>query len=204
MTPMRACAEVWQRSGHAAIEWYARSLKAFGDQPLASIAGRYDILVIDHPLCGSAACRGDLVPFEDAIGRHALERLESSSVGASQRSYKYGGWTWGVATDAACQVSACRSDLLHVGLPATWPEAVRLVRALGTKAALPLTPAHAISSLLTLWAAAGLEPLTGGELVNREKGVEQVEWLIEMHRCGNAAATDGSRLMPWRPLSLAR
>jgi multiple sugar transport system substrate-binding protein len=90
-------------------------------------------------------------------------------------------------------VSALREDLLQVPPPSSWPEAIALVRSLGARAALPLAPAHAISSLLTLWAGAGLQLLADGELVDVAVALEQVEWLIEMHRAGHAAATS------WEP-----
>jgi multiple sugar transport system substrate-binding protein len=37
------------------VEWEARSLLGFGEDPLEVLAGRYDLLVIDHPFVGEAA-----------------------------------------------------------------------------------------------------------------------------------------------------
>ena len=53
--PMRACSEAWERL-HPEVElvWQNRSLTAFGDEPLEEIAHRYDLIMIDHPFCGTA------------------------------------------------------------------------------------------------------------------------------------------------------
>lgn len=193
MEPMRACADEWQRTGHGVVEWDARSLEAFGDQPLEEIAARYDVLVIDHPMCGAASDSGCLVPLEDLLPAETLGALQASAVGPSQESYHYEGRTWGLASDAACQVSAVHPGLFDQALPASWPEAIALMRTLGSKAALPLMPAHSLTSLVTLWNGSGLEPFTGGELVDSEVGLEQLEWLMEMHHCGNPAAIN------WEP-----
>jgi multiple sugar transport system substrate-binding protein len=188
MSPMRACGAAWEQAGHAVLKWQARSLGSFGDQPLEEIAKSYDVLVIDHPFCGSAARSGCLLPIDQLVDPETLRALDAAAVGAAQRSYHYNGHTWGLASDAACQVSACRDDLLDGPLPASWPEALELAHRLGARAALPLAPAHAISSLLTLWAGAGLDPFAGGQLVDHERGLEQVEWLVAMHGWGNQAA----------------
>jgi multiple sugar transport system substrate-binding protein len=188
MSAMRACAEVWKQNGRGAVIWQARSLEAFGDEPLEELAERYDLLVIDHPFCGTAARSGCLVPLDELLEPETLARLDAAAVGPSQSSYRYAGQTWALASDAACQVSARRDDLLEAPPPASWPEALELIRSLGPRAALPLAPAHAISSLLTLWAGAGLRPLCDGELIDPSPALEQLEWLIEMHRLGNPAA----------------
>jgi multiple sugar transport system substrate-binding protein len=186
MRPMRACAEAWEQAGRGRLEWSTRSLEAFGDQPLDGLAPDYDLLVIDHPFCGASAGES-LVPIEALVDADTLLRLRRSAIGPTQRSYESGGVTWALAVDAACQVSAVAGR--DRPLPAAWPEAVSLVRSLGVRAALPLAPAHAISSLLTLWAGAGLDPLAGGVLVDRERGLEPLEWLSEMHRSGPESAT---------------
>ena len=37
------------------IHWQKRSLQQFADAPLSDLAGRFDLLVIDHPSIGEAA-----------------------------------------------------------------------------------------------------------------------------------------------------
>ncbi len=183
--PMRACAEAWQRDTGVRVDWEARSLEAFGDQPLEEVARDYDLLVIDHPFCGTAhRC---LTPLDELLPGPAMDDLRDGAMGPSQASYAHEGHDWALAADAACQVSAFAPQLQD--RPQTWGDSLDLVGALGHRAALPLAPAHAISSLLTLWAGAGLEPLAGDRLVDPERGLEHIEWLVRAAAAGHPSAT---------------
>ena len=145
MGPMRACAAAWEGEQ---VAWDARSLAAFGDQPLAEAARGYDLVVIDHPFCGTAARTGCLRPLDDLVD---LVPFAADAVGPSHRSYAYAGRQWALAADAACQVAAVRDDLMDGRpVPRTWDDVLDLARALPGRVALPLAPAHAVSSLLTL------------------------------------------------------
>ena len=62
--------EPWRRRTGVAIRWQARSLEAFGDQPLEDVAGDYDLIVIDHPFCG----RAERTALPDAARRPARRR----------------------------------------------------------------------------------------------------------------------------------
>ena len=189
MSAMQACADEWERRGRGTITWEARSLEAFGDAPLDEVARHYDLLVIDHPFCATAALAGCIRAFDDLLDAETLAMLDAGAVGPSQDSYRYEGKIWALASDAACQVTAFREDLLGRPAPTSWPDAMGLFRTLGVRAALPLSPAHAISSLLTLWAGAGLDPLGSEDLIDAPRGIEQLEWLYEMHRVGHPAST---------------
>src|SRR5438034_825675 len=103
--PMRACTEEWERL-HPDLElvWENRSLTAFGDEPLEDVAHRYDLLVIDHPFCGTARATGTLIPLERILAPDVLASLAADAIGPSHDSYSYDGSQWGLATDAACQV----------------------------------------------------------------------------------------------------
>jgi multiple sugar transport system substrate-binding protein len=194
MAPMRACATAWERLGEVPVHWEARSLALFGDEPLAAVADRYDVLVIDHPFCGTASTEGVLVAIDQLLAPERLAELHDSAIGPSQRSYSFAGHDWALAADAACQVSAVRvRDGAEDGSPVDWTEALTWVRSLGERSAVPLAPAHALSSLLTLWVGAGLEPFDDGELIDADRGLEPLEWLTEMHALGHRSATD------WEP-----
>src|SRR4051812_43520293 len=134
LLPMRHAADIWRAREGVEVVWETRSLTAFGDGPLEELAG-YDLAVIDHPTCGAAAAAGLLRPFE---------QLPDTAVGQSHASYRYDGRQWALPVDAACQVQALGLD--GPAPPATWDEARALVRRLGPRAALPLAPAHALSS----------------------------------------------------------
>jgi multiple sugar transport system substrate-binding protein len=146
VAPMRAAAAAWRERRGVDVEWNARPLAAFNDQPVAELADRYDLLFIDHPAVGAAAEAGCLAPLDGA--------LEPGAVGPSHDAYAWAGHRWALATDAACQVSVVRDDLLG-GPPATWPEVLALARRAPGSVALPLYPSDAICSLLTLHANTG-------------------------------------------------
>jgi multiple sugar transport system substrate-binding protein len=186
--PMLACTSAWRHRTGVEIAWSWRSLEAFGDQPLEELAPGYDILVIDHPFCGTAAAAGCLHPLDALLARDELDTLARDAVGLTHASYCFAGRQWGLATDAACQVSALRDDLLEAAAPATWDGVLALARSAPGRVAMPLAPAHAASSFLTLCANHG-EPAAGARLVRREIGIHALSILVELHRLGPADAT---------------
>lgn len=180
MQPMRACADAWRTRTGVTVAWSARSLTSFGDQPLEEVAPGYDLVVIDHPFCGTAARTGVLRPLDELLDEATLAALAADSVGPSHASYEYDGHQWGLATDGACQVSAVRA----VEPPATWEQALELARAEAGRVALPLSPPHAISSFLTL---------SRGRFAEREPAHAAYELLAELHALGPHEATE------WEP-----
>src|SRR5688500_16622698 len=149
MGPMRAAAAAWSaRRPATTIHWEARSLLAFGDEPLEECADRFDLLVIDHPFVGTARRTGCLRPLDDLLDGEELDRLAADAIGPSHVSYRYDGHQWGLATDAACQVAAVRPDLAPTDVPRTWDDVLELSRRRPGSVALPLRPADAISSFL--------------------------------------------------------
>lgn len=192
--PLRACTEAWKLlEPGVELVWENRSLMAFGDEPLEEIAGRYDLLVIDHPVCGTAEATGTLAPLDDLLAPDLLATLESDAVGPSHASYSYHGRQWALATDAACQVAAVRDDLLG-GAPATWEEVRELARSHPLRVAVPLSPAQAMCAFLTLCANAG-SPAAGDRdrLVEPEIALAAVELLAELYRLGPSEA------LQWQP-----
>jgi multiple sugar transport system substrate-binding protein len=193
LAPMRACAAAWLERTGVEVVWAARSLAAFGDEPLDSLAREYDLLVIDHPMCGAAAETGSLLPLDGLLAPRELAELAAASAGPSHRSYVHAGHQWAVATDAACQVAAYRDDLLEA-VPRTWKQVLELARE--GRVALPLAPAHAISSLLSLCAAADRSLATGPRLVQPAIG----EWALSM--LAEVAALGPREALGWEPPDL--
>jgi multiple sugar transport system substrate-binding protein len=168
MAPMRACAEQWRSQTGMTVRWEARSLEAFGDQPLEDVAGDYDLIVIDHPFCGRAERTGCLTPLNALLDNATLAKLSAEAIGPSYDSYTYTGRQWGLATDAACQVAAARDDLIAgERVPQNWDQAISLARRTPGMVALPLTPPHAISSWLSIVGAHGQEPFASEEVDGR-------------------------------------
>lgn len=191
--PMVACTEAWERL-HPEVElvWTNRSLTAFGAEPLEDVAHRYDLVMIDHPFCGTGEATGTLAPLDDLLGPELLATLAADSVGPSHASYSFHGRQWALATDAACQVAAVRDDLLGgAPAPATWDEVRALARSQPGRVAVPLEPAQAMCAFLTLCANAGSP---AGEdparLVEPDVGLPAVELLDELYRLGPPAALE--------------
>jgi multiple sugar transport system substrate-binding protein len=193
VAPMRACSVEWQAETGVVVEWNWRSLEAFGDQPLEQLAPAYDLLVIDHPFCGTAVATGCLAPLDELLPAETLAVLAADAVGLSHESYRLAGHQWALATDAACQVSAVRDDLLDGRAVGTWDDVLELARARPGAVALPLAPAHSISSLLTLLANGGERIAEGTALAERAAGIRAVALLAELRACGPAEA------ITWEP-----
>ena len=189
--PMLACAEAWARRAPGdTVEWSFRSLAAFGDQPLEGVAADFDLVVIDHPFCGRALETGCLTPLDTLVDEDTLGVLAADAIGPSHISYAYGGHQWGLATDAACQVSAVAPG--H-DPPSTWDEALALADDLNGRTAVPLSPAHSISSFLTLAAGAGGGPAEDGRIADSEVGEWALDVLVRLAAAGPASAFE------WEP-----
>lgn len=139
------------------VIWDKRSLKDFGDYPIALLAERYDLLVLDHPFMARAYEDGILVDLCRHIGGHDLLARAKASVGQSHQSYEYKGTWQALAVDAAAQVAAARDDLLgDLGLPTprSFEEVLELARHLphGMHIASTMKPADLFSTFLGLCA----------------------------------------------------
>lgn len=196
VAPMVACSEAWRRR-RPAIElvWENRSLMAFGDEPLEEVADRYDLLVIDHPFCGTGAATGTLTPLDELLNAATLDALAADAIGPSHASYCYDGRQWGLATDAACQVAAVRDDLLDgAPVPETWDEVVSLARSRPGGVVLPLSPAQSMCAFLSLCANAGTRAADdSARLVHPDVGRAAIELLAELLRLGPSEA------LAWQP-----
>jgi multiple sugar transport system substrate-binding protein len=168
------------------VVWHNRSLTDFGEEPVEAVAHRYDLVMIDHPFCGTAEATGTLQPLDDLLGSELLATLAADSVGPSHASYSFHGRQWALATDAACQVAAVRDDLLgDTPAPTTWDEVRVLAHAQPGRVAVPLAPAQAICAFLTLCANAGNPAAQDpARLVEPGIGLRAVELLTELYRLG--------------------
>jgi multiple sugar transport system substrate-binding protein len=155
--PLEAIATEWMRGHDARIEWDARPLKAFEDQPLEELATTYDLVLIDHPFVATAATSGLIAPVNDWADADYLEDQAAFSVGPSYASYSWSGKQWALAIDAACQVSAVRDDLWSLSQtgspPDTWARVVDVAESLRdaqSRVALPLNENHAYCAFLSV------------------------------------------------------
>lgn len=169
LRPLLAASDVFSKHHpDVQIEWEARSLQAFGDQPLDQLAARYDLLVIDHPHIGEVVAQGLLLALDTPDHAEDLADLAAHSIGASHPSYAMQGRQWALAIDAAAQVSVRRPDLLAQA-PTRWSEVIALAEA--GRVLWPLKPVDAISCFFTLAANSG-HPVGGadGRLIDPAAG----------------------------------
>lgn len=146
--PLVACSAIWEARTGVRIEWERRSLQDFESFPVAELAERYDLVVIDHPHVGQITRVGCLVP----LGAGAdVASLEKRYIGASLASYFWEGHLWALPIDAAAQVQAWRPDRLQ--RPTDWKAMLELAAA--GEVLCPLRPPHDLMALFTLSGLSG-------------------------------------------------
>jgi multiple sugar transport system substrate-binding protein len=164
LRPMAAAADAYRRvRPDVRLEWRARPLAQFNDQPVEEVAADYDLVFVDHPMTGSIAAARSLVPLDTVLDAGELAGIAERSIGGSHGSYGWDGHQWALGVDAACQVAAFRADRLPDGPPSSWEEVLALAGSAPGSVALPLYPSDAICTLITLSAGAAIaagEPAT--------------------------------------------
>jgi multiple sugar transport system substrate-binding protein len=111
--PMVATAQRWHEL-HPDVEivWERRTLQAFADESITSLAHRFDLLVVDHPSMGEAAAHKLFLPLEQHLPADFLRDQAANSTGASYASYQIDGSQWALAIDAAAPIAGWREDVL--------------------------------------------------------------------------------------------
>src|ERR1044072_7384429 len=93
--PMVATAQRFSElNSDVRIDWQVRSLQEFADFPIEQLAGRFDLLVIDHPFSGYAASHDVLLPLDEWLPSEFLDDQVKHTVGQSHASYVYGHHQW--------------------------------------------------------------------------------------------------------------
>jgi multiple sugar transport system substrate-binding protein len=200
---VRATADAFAASHDVRIEWAARSLKAFADEPVDRLAERFDLMVLDHPAIGYVVARGCLVPLDEHLDPAFIDDQRSSTVGKSFESYEWEGRVWALPIDAAGQVASYRPDLLdRIGsdVPRTWDDVLDLAkraRSLDAWVAFPSIPVDALLALLAVSRGIGEEPCERDDMVvSREVGVRALETLRRVVAVSHPDSTS------WNPPSM--
>lgn len=196
-TPMIATAQRFSEMyPDVEISWEKRSLQAFADESVVALAGRYDLLVIDHPWMGAAAAADALIPLDGHLSGSLLKTLAAGSVGRSFDSYRFGGKQWALPLDAAAPVAAYRPDLISsraLALPATYDELVKMA-SLGVV----IAPGLAIDVLMHFYmicCSLGEPPFPDTErFVSKETGSRALSLLNQLFRHLDARCFD------WNPV----
>lgn len=141
-----------------------RPLSGFEHQSMEAVTEKHDIIVFDHPFCGSIAASGCFVPLDGE-----LPELETQPfIGISLETYRFAGKLWRAPVDGATQNAIYRPDLLEQ-LGETLPERHEQVLELGRKArakglwlGTAIETPHAFLSILSYMANLG-KPLVADE-----------------------------------------
>jgi len=140
----------------APLTWEHQPLSGFESRPVADLALRYDVLVIDHPGLGNASSA--LHPLDELFSPPELGAWAAAAVGPSFGSYRYAGQQWALPLDAATQICVVRPDLMGGRQPpATWHEVASFAREIPI--ALVLGGPHALLTVLAVCAAQGTPPV---------------------------------------------
>ena len=185
------------------IRWEKRSLQKFADAPLAELARRYDLLVIDHPSIGEAASEGLLLRLDEHLPAEFLEDQATHSVGGSHASYTYEGHQYALAIDAATPIAGWRPDLMaraQAEVPHTWEELLALAhRGLVT---VPAIPIDSLMHLFMLANALGAEPFAmGDELLPVVEGSEALRMLRELVSLSAPGSSQRNPIQTWQLLA---
>ena len=188
--PLLACSRIWRERTGVEIVWERRSLQDFESYPVAELAARYDLIVVDHPHVGQVTAEGCLAPL-DVAGREAERAaMAAGSVGPSYRSYNWDGRQWAFPIDAAAQVQVHRPDRLTAPF-ATWTEVMDAARR--GLVLCPLRPPHSLMSLFTLCGLGGRSPeARGPELFDPETAAAAYERLRELPHAGRPPPASSS------------
>lgn len=199
--PLIAASALYERSFGVRIDWQKRSLTDFGDQSLTELAGRFDLLIIDHPHAGVADESNCLVALNDVLTQDELKEQENHSAGPCFSSYNYKGKLWALPIDAAMQCSANRPDLLdRSNVPGSWKEVFELSDSLkkrNLQTGMALCPTDCVCSFLSITAQLGSPVVEGREmLVSREVGLQALELLRKMRNSFHI------NCLNWNPIAL--
>jgi multiple sugar transport system substrate-binding protein len=118
-----ACASVPE----VTVKWHRQSLAGFENEPVAQLAQRFDLLVVDHPGLGAAIAGDALVPLAQVLEAVDLAAWQSESVAATWSSYTVDDVLWALPLDAATQATVYRADLL-ADPPRRWDDVADLAR----------------------------------------------------------------------------
>lgn len=187
--PLQTIAEAFANVSGVSVElkWDVQPLSGFESTPLAETAGRYDLLIMDHPHVAAAA-RSHLL--------HPIDELEGEYVGRSLESYQFQGRQWAVPIDAACQVAVYR-PMKDFEAPSLWSDVLKLKRR-GTRVALPLAGVHSLLALLTLTASFG-ESVDGPINWGKSKAVRSSATLLRQLCEGDSRVG-----LDWSPIDAHR
>jgi multiple sugar transport system substrate-binding protein len=164
------------------IHWEKRSLHDFGHGDLVSLAGRYNLLVIDHPMMGITHESHALLDLKALLDSSFLGELASDSVGRSYESYGYQESLLALPIDAAAPAASYRPDLLEraaIEAPKVWNDVLDLARK--KLVVMPGFHADVFSNFMGMWVSRQAEVAENPEeLVDSETARQCLDELREL------------------------
>lgn len=160
--PMKDAIERFgETNADCVIDQTIRPLSDFEHQSIDDVARKYDLVVFDHPFCGTIARTRCFEPLDEHLPDLLGESAEALYLGPSLSSYRFGGHIWGAPVDGATQNALYRKDLMNdlgAQVPVTYEDVLALGqlakehgRYLGTAIQSP----HALMSIMTYMANSG-------------------------------------------------
>ncbi len=149
------------------IVWDKQRLEGFESAPIAELASKYDLLVLDHPHIGEAVVSDCLHPLDDIYSANQIAEWEAQSVGPSFASYAWQGKSWALPLDVATQVMARRADQLAEA-PKSWDQIVDISSRVPV--AQSLAGPHAFLTLISM--VAGMGGAVGEEILLPDEQAE--------------------------------
>ena len=185
----RALEAAAARDPEQVISWARQPLEGFESHPIADLASRYDLLVLDHPHIGEAIAENCLQPIEDFFSSTEIKAWAAGTIGRALDSYRWDGRHYALPLDVATQVMA-RDPERVPDAPDTWDDVLRV--SAQHPVALSLAGPHAILTFLSLCLSLGEEP-GGDDLVSDAVALEAFG---RMHRLRKSAPVGSERLNP--------
>jgi len=159
------------------ITWEQRSLQAFADQPIGTMADSYDLIVIDHPHVGEVARAGLLVDLNGVGCGPQMAALAAGSVGHSHPSYQFDAGQWALAIDTATPVACFRPDRIGTP-PRLWAQVLDLARA--GQVGFALVPINALMTFMGIARNLGLPLAEGDELLPQADTLRVLDLMAEV------------------------
>jgi multiple sugar transport system substrate-binding protein len=180
------------------LRWSRQPLEGFESHPIADLAARYQLLVLDHPHIGEATAEGALRPLEEFFGANEIAAWQEASVGAALQSYRWDGRHYALPLDVAVQVTARDPERVRRA-PDTWDAVLALSERVPV--ALSVAGPHALLTFFSLCLSLGEEP--GSEALIGDAVASEA--LGRMRRLAAKAPAGSEALNPIRLLdALAR
>lgn len=167
------------------IGWDKQPLEGFESHPIAALAARYDILVLDHPHIGEAVAADCLQPLEALFPTDEIAAWSTASVGPTLASYRWQDRHWALPLDVATQVLAYRSDLV-AEVPRSWADVLALSE--HRPVALSVAGPHAALSFQSLCVAFGETP-GSADFVGDAVGIQALDVLGRLYRLAPPGST---------------